>query len=629
MSALVIARRELAAKRFVFITAAMLAIIPFVLPGTGAFRNRSILVTIGAIGAIGFTLGLAIMLGVSTIGRDLADKRLSFYFARPVAAPAIWFGKLAAAVIMLGCSFAVILLPALLFGAREWRASWNVDVAPLAGSVIVASLTLFLVSHAASTMVRSRSAWVLLDLGLACGFGAAAYLLARPLLNALAQQLTIYLGVSMLVLVLIALVGAGAWQLERGRTDRRQNHIELSRFLWTSLGVVLLLAGGFVAWVVSATPADLVGEIRGTQADAGPWLLIAGATRNRADYLSAFFFNDIDGSYIRLHPVGRYSSAVKFSRDGRNAAWLERAAFANDRLELFTRRLETKAPSIDTGISTSLKLEGFALSDDSSRIALFEDGMLRVVDLGTGHTLGSARIGNVSGHFHSFLFPSPGVVRVYETVFDREGKDARLRILEFDPAHRALTVTADVHQPGRWISTRLTSDGKTMLIRPSGEAGSVTLADPRTATPIVTIPAHVERATLLDDGRVAYIEGAMLHVFGRDPSVARSIDLGPFKEFRTFGGMPAPGKLIVAIGPQLGGKGGRGWTSMLVDVDRGVIERREAGLRPKLNEYWGSLTSSDPRQPAVDPTRPLLFEDERGVIIRWNPLTGEKKTMIP
>jgi hypothetical protein len=629
MSTLVIARRELAEKRFVFLTAAIVALGPFGAMLTASSNSpQSILVTAGGILAVGFAGGLAVVLGVSTVGRDLTDKRLSFYFAKPVAASAIWYGKLVATVVMIWGSFVIILGPALLFGIREWRASWNIDVAPLAGIAAVASLALFLVSHAASTMVRSRSPFVLLDVVLACAFGAATTLLIRPLLNGLAQQLSIYLGASMLVLVIIALIAAGAWQLARGRTDRRQNHIELSRFLWSSVAVVLVIATGFVAWVVAATPADLVGEIRGTQADAGPWLLIAGATRNRADYLSAFFFNGVDGSYIRLHPVGRYSSAVKFSRDGRNAVWLERAAFANDRLELFTRRLEPRTPTVDTGLSTSLRLEGFAISDDSSRIALFEDGMLRVVNLGTGHTLGSARIGNETRHFHSFLFPSPGVVRVYETVFDRDGKDARLRILEFDPAHRALTVTADVHQPGRWIATRLTSDGRTMLMRPSGEAGSLTLADPRTATPIVTIPAHVERATLLDDGRVAYIEGAMLHVFGRDPSVARSIDLGPFKEFRTFGGMPAPGKLVVAIGPQLGEKGGRGWTSMLVDVDRGVIERREAGLRPRFNEFWGSL-SSDPRQPSVDPTRPLLFEDERGEIIRWNPLTGEKKMLIP
>src|SRR5260370_42233864 len=103
MRAPVTSRRELAAKRFAFTSAAMLAVVPFammLLPGTSAFGSRSILVTVGAIGAIGFTLGLAIMLGVSTICRDLADKRLSFYFAQPVAAPAIWFGKRAAAVVM-------------------------------------------------------------------------------------------------------------------------------------------------------------------------------------------------------------------------------------------------------------------------------------------------------------------------------------------------------------------------------------------------------------------------------------------------------------------------------------------------------------------------------------------------
>ena len=72
-------------------------------------------------------------------------------------------------------------------------------------------------------------------------------------------------------------------------------------------------------------------------------------TRNRLDYLSAFFFNTADGSFIRVHPVGRYRTAVEFSRDGRTAAWMEAAA--GNRLELFVRRLQQSAPVVDTSRS--------------------------------------------------------------------------------------------------------------------------------------------------------------------------------------------------------------------------------------------------------------------------------------
>src|SRR5260370_34576724 len=123
MSALVIARRELAEKRFVFLTAAIVALQPFwVILMPSAFGRQSILATVGGVLAIGFTGGLAVVLGVSTIGRDLADKRLSFYFAKPVSAQAIWYGKLAAALLMIAGSFAIIIGPVLLWGMGAWRA---------------------------------------------------------------------------------------------------------------------------------------------------------------------------------------------------------------------------------------------------------------------------------------------------------------------------------------------------------------------------------------------------------------------------------------------------------------------------------------------------------------------------
>src|SRR5258708_36359773 len=105
MSALVIARRELAEKRFVFATAALLSLFPFafvaLVPVTMS-GGRSFLVSMSAMTAVGFTLGLATILGVSTIGRDLSDNRLSFYFAKPITAPATLFGKMPATINMIG-----------------------------------------------------------------------------------------------------------------------------------------------------------------------------------------------------------------------------------------------------------------------------------------------------------------------------------------------------------------------------------------------------------------------------------------------------------------------------------------------------------------------------------------------
>src|SRR5438270_7127618 len=97
-----IARRELLEKRFVFLAAVAFAALAFVVPfvpGVHAEQKREAIVVVSTILSVGFTLGLATILGATTIGRDLSEGRLSFYFTRPIPAAAIWSGKLIAAVI--------------------------------------------------------------------------------------------------------------------------------------------------------------------------------------------------------------------------------------------------------------------------------------------------------------------------------------------------------------------------------------------------------------------------------------------------------------------------------------------------------------------------------------------------
>src|SRR5438876_792573 len=114
--ALVIARRELAEKRFVAVAATAFAVLPFLLATIPGIRGRGgagdVIATAAGLMAIGFTAGLALVLGGTIIGRDLAENRLSFYFSRPVAASSIWFGKVAAALVLIVAVFAIIVVPA-------------------------------------------------------------------------------------------------------------------------------------------------------------------------------------------------------------------------------------------------------------------------------------------------------------------------------------------------------------------------------------------------------------------------------------------------------------------------------------------------------------------------------------
>ena len=162
-NALVIARRELTEKRFVFLTAiafALLALIVPFMPGVHASERRNALAMASLIFSTGFTVGLAAILGANIIGRELSDGRLSFYFARPVSAASIWFGKLIAALLLIAVSFAIIALPASMAGIGGVVRTWTNlgEALPAIRIILGTAAVLFLLGHVIGTFARSRSA---------------------------------------------------------------------------------------------------------------------------------------------------------------------------------------------------------------------------------------------------------------------------------------------------------------------------------------------------------------------------------------------------------------------------------------------------------------------------------------
>src|SRR4030081_3129260 len=102
-NALVIAAREFEEKRFVAYAAVATASLPFIFAAIPALNGKSPADTI-AMGALvfgtTFAIAVGLIIGVSFIGRDLSDARMSFYFSRPVSGLSIWFGRLTAAILM-------------------------------------------------------------------------------------------------------------------------------------------------------------------------------------------------------------------------------------------------------------------------------------------------------------------------------------------------------------------------------------------------------------------------------------------------------------------------------------------------------------------------------------------------
>ena len=123
---------------------------------------------------VGFVLALAVGLGMSMLAPSMANRRIGFDLARPVSSLALWNGHLAAALLMAALTAAIIGVPAWLAGARIPWSDILVEGRPprLAGALsVVVFLILVAAAHAASVMLRSRSALIALDAALALAAG--------------------------------------------------------------------------------------------------------------------------------------------------------------------------------------------------------------------------------------------------------------------------------------------------------------------------------------------------------------------------------------------------------------------------------------------------------------------------
>ena len=118
---LAVARREVRERRFVFAAAAFASVFPFVMPlflgwkRGGAPEVRSLMATVLG---VGFVLALAVGLGMSMLAPSMANRRIGFDLARPVSSLALWYGHLAATLLMAALAAVIIGIPAWLAGAR-------------------------------------------------------------------------------------------------------------------------------------------------------------------------------------------------------------------------------------------------------------------------------------------------------------------------------------------------------------------------------------------------------------------------------------------------------------------------------------------------------------------------------
>jgi hypothetical protein len=611
--AFVIARRELGEKRFVALAAAAFAVLPFLLATIPVIRGRvgpgDVIATGAGLLAIGFTLGLGLVLGTSVIGRDLAEGRLSFYFSRPVSAASIWFGKVAAAVALIAGVFAIITVPARIAAAGAWRASWGKNAPLLAVAVIGVAVALFFVAHVVGSFVRSRSAWIGLDFAALCLAVLAAFLMVRPLFEAGATRATQTLIWAIGGGVAIAVIGGGAWQLERGRTDRRRSHAALSQFVWSVVGITLALTAAFVAWMFAAKPADLTTVIGETQS-SGPWMLVTGDARGRMDYHPAFVYNSETGAYTRF-PMR--AGRQMFTRDGASIL-VGRYDKRTHTVEMFRRPVAADVEE-PTGLTFSGNSD-FNANDDGSRIVSADHkGIVTVYDVPRTRSLVSARLPEGSGHISAMYFLSPELVRLH--AIRRVDAQATLRIFDLDLTKRSLQQTGAITRQAKYLSATASADGSRLLVR---DPANLNVLDGRTAAVQQTIPvAGVRGSTFLGNGGTALLKDAGDHweIEIRDAGGALQRTLTvPLK--RAWGLRELPDGRFITLAQK------ERWQTYIIDPASGKIVQN-IPAEPVSSRHIGWSSYDPRREPAELPK--LFFDGKR--LIRWDYAANRAEVLLP
>jgi hypothetical protein len=651
-------RREIAERRLLFLTG-LLGFFPFLLPfarlGTGELRSEAAF-GLGIVVSIVLALGL----GTSIVARDLAERRLGFYFSRPLSGWAIWAGKLGAGLTLSLGAGILVLVPALLFDPGAVRLDLLVaggGRAALSGLLAGAAtlLALLLLAHAASIMVRSRSPWLVLDLAGLSLLALLVWSAGRRLLLAGAPTLLPQIGgdwtatpVNRIAapLVLLAFAAASAVQVSKGRTDPRRAHRFLSSVLWSFLLAFALGFEGYSRWAVAVTPADLLRVEEALPAPAGTWVLVHGPAAHRGGFWPAFLLDTLSGRFVRLpSPAYRFWPApVHFSADGRRAAWLERQepALASPRDLVLLDLARPGAEPVRTQLSFARDPAALALSPDGRRLAALDrSGRLTVDDLGQGardqvRLLAALSLPAPGFEESRLQFLDSSHLRYVHSVRTRDLERTRgggleesvetVEVVDLEiggGAGRPEVVgrTAPLGARAWW---ELSPDGRRLLVQQAEGSGEID--DARGGTRLASLAPDLRSGGFLADGRIVAVAAV-----AAGAGVAAGTDhrdlvlLSPegvelrrfhFAGARSFwlGGQTLPDHLAVEVLPKEPNRGSRG---SLLDLDLrtgGTRPLGRGGLRPLTRPYAapGSAVSR-------------LFLDSEGRLVLLDPLTGTER----
>lgn len=633
-----VALREVAERRFVLVAAAAAAVLPFLVaflpsvPGSDAATARAVTALVLA---CTFGVGGAVLVGASVVGRELAEKRLSFHFARPLSAPVVWGGKLAGGLALVLLAELVVYLPASLASGR-FPALLDGGDAPAMAALLLAAVPLFLVAWVCSVAVRSRSPWLVVDLLLLVGGVSAVTLLVRRLLfYALVpgpSAAVVFVGV-----VLAALLAGTFAQVAGGRTDARRGHGAQSLALWGVLLAGLVVGAVWVERIVDPGVGRLEGAWAEPAGPGGDWVVVDGGAPGSRWGIARYLVDLTSGRSIRLRP-----GSTTASKDGSRAAHVAWRTPGQKELEL-------ESIDLRSGASATFPLaeepDGIDLTPDGRRLAVVAAGLVRVVELPSFRLLASARIPSEEWS-HVPRFVTPDLVRVFPSRLRRteDGEGPRTfgepELLELDVARRAVAARAryelpsrpdEVTDPGRPARRRFfyfepSPDRSRVLVTALGAVKGVRLLEAETGRALAALDGPAgpgqPRGAFLADGRLVLADpgqdGFRLDLLSPDGSRLASLPLPGASYGIRFGSEPAPGRVHVSLSKD---ENRMTWAWFLVDLAAGTATPLEGEQRQR---YWWTGEWVCP--PAGSPATRLL-NDVDGRLVLLEPATGERRAL--
>lgn len=644
---LAVAAREIADRKLALLGALLLGLVPLaipLLPSLGGTQARDVRFTAALFLSLTIFVAFPVAFGATVMVSEIVQKRIAFYFSRPLSSASIWAGKMLAALIICICGACLAAVPTLIVDGKRALAAFDPD-GPATAIFLLSTLLLLVAAHILSSMVRLRSAWIVLDFFLAAALAAGIAIPVRSLFRAGFWSLYDLNHSGWLLWLLAApfigaLLVASCVQIAEGRTDARRSHGALSATLWCLVTLLAIPLAGFAWWVNVATPRDLTAVSSLEAAPRGTWVSVSGRLRARGAAGGSFLVDTESGRFLERRSL--WYEPVAFSADGTRAAW------GKDQFGFFERKKTADivladlatGRAVETGLECSTGWCHVLLSPSGRRLAIVGERNVAAYDVSVPENPKELAAFHVDGDVTGIAFVDEDTLRLFPRIFNaaRQKNLGPTHVVELSLASKKSLVTGildretlpflNLSPDARiFVGTRSLSDD------PSGKR-ALTLHDGRTGALLATLADDLRSPQLrfLAGGGfvVAGIGEASARVlfFEGDKTLARTIDLGPAARV-ALGREITPGHVVVARNSidKTNEAMRRSWKTFSVDAATGVVAPLGDGLVPLSSYFWWSGTASMPPAEAGSPAS-TLFLNASGALVRLDPATGAQTVLL-